>query len=1041
MESEIDTFLLPGKDLVQDNRYLSITQLSKPTIQTLSINLKQITSRSAIINQNIRKDKQVIIIKVESNVLIPINNKRTFYMWDIYKTPHKIKKLLINIHNEMILRQKNKIYDYNSNDLKILISYIKFKTNDFLQNINDIFGFINSLIEKDRSLLNLESFLEFLEISCHSFHLYNEGIKPLEGYALKKAENSCCRCLIKWTCCCFRCCCCQCCSDYNKRWFILKNDMICYLNNLNDDIGKDIFWFDQENEISEYDPKHLIISISNQSRHLVLKFSNSFEYWRWYDEIKTRIESFKQNENKNIYSSFVDKKENNKVNFFVDAHDYFQELSQRLKSARETIYITDWWMSPELTLIRPSQEKSMLMDIFEERAKAGVKIYILVFNEMSWALTLDSLHTKTVLNNLHKNIKVTRHPKGKFELLWSHHEKIVIIDQTIAYVGGLDLCWGRYDTSNHILTENLMDNNNTHFPGIDYSNTRIQDFIKVVQYDKDLINRKTTPRMPWHDVHSVLRGEIVFDLTRHFVERWNFSRSINQKNKITDVRTSTKNEEIMNSFGGVGTLYPEKNKEDTSFIIKVNDDSIRKVNTLSCINNEIVIPNEENEDDVNHSSTILTQEKFINKSEINEQEGNGKIKKLINIIGQKIKEKTHKVKKFIRRKTIMHKNPNNFLDMNMGSSYYDMYTTKNFSLKSSSKTVQLLRSATKWSCGLKNTENSILNGYYHLIENSKHYIYIENQFFVSRSYSDEELSLNPSLQKLEPIYNRIAEKLYQRIVKAYDNQEKFRVFVFIPLLPSFEGDIQNSPTLQVILKYTYCGICRNNSFSLIEKLERKMGNLWKEYLFFFSLRTHATINDVPVTEMIYIHSKLMIVDDDYVLLGSANINDRSLKGTRDSEVAIIVTDEEKALGTVDNQKIEISQVAKDLRIRLMQEHLGLLGDRNNDFLSNENLDDPLSDILFTGMKTIAANNTVIYRKVFGCYPDDLYTRFKDIKVVNGFDPSENPEIIEKLKEKYHQLKDGIIGNIVEFPLHFLEDEILERPLFCKEKLVPIKNFT
>ena len=48
------------------------------------------------------------------------------------------------------------------------------------------------------------------------------------------------------------------------------------LNNLNDDIGKDIFWFDQENEISEYDPKHLIISISNQSRHLVLKFSNSF---------------------------------------------------------------------------------------------------------------------------------------------------------------------------------------------------------------------------------------------------------------------------------------------------------------------------------------------------------------------------------------------------------------------------------------------------------------------------------------------------------------------------------------------------------------------------------------------------------------------------------------------------------------------------------------------------------------------------------------------------------------------------------------------
>ena len=43
---------------------------------------------------------------------------------------------------------------------------------------------------------------------------------------------------------------------------------------------------------------------------------------------------------------------------------------------------------------------------------------------------------------------------------------------------------------------------------------------------------------------------------------------------------------------------------------------------------------------------------------------------------------------------------------------------------------------------------------------------------------------------------------------------------------------------------------------------------------------------VPVTEMIYIHSKLMIVDDKSVLIGSANINDRSLQGTRDSELAV-----------------------------------------------------------------------------------------------------------------------------------------------------------
>lgn len=38
--------------------------------------------------------------------------------------------------------------------------------------------------------------------------------------------------------------------------------------------------------------------------------------------------------------------------------------------------------------------------------------------------------------------------------------------------------------------------------------------------------------------------------------------------------------------------------------------------------------------------------------------------------------------------------------------------------------------------------------------------------------------------------------------------------------------------------------------------------------------------------MIYVHSKGMIVDDEYVLLGSANINQRSLDGSRDTEIAI-----------------------------------------------------------------------------------------------------------------------------------------------------------
>ena len=43
--------------------------------------------------------------------------------------------------------------------------------------------------------------------------------------------------------------------------------------------------------------------------------------------------------------------------------------------------------------------------------------------------------------------QVMRHPDGI--ALWSHHEKSVIIDQKIAFLGGIDLCYGRWDTPMH----------------------------------------------------------------------------------------------------------------------------------------------------------------------------------------------------------------------------------------------------------------------------------------------------------------------------------------------------------------------------------------------------------------------------------------------------------------------------------------------------------------------------------------------------------------------------------------------------------------
>jgi phospholipase D1/2 len=73
--------------------------------------------------------------------------------------------------------------------------------------------------------------------------------------------------------------------------------------------------------------------------------------------------------------------------------------------------------------------------------------------------------------------------------------------------------------------------------------------------------------------------------------------------------------------------------------------------------------------------------------------------------------------------------------------------------------------------------------------------------------------------------------------------------------------------------------------------------------------------------MIYVHSKLMIVDDAYIIVGSANINQRSLDGSRDSEIAIGAFQDGFVLRTA-RDKLPLGQVA-GFRKTLWKEHLGV----------------------------------------------------------------------------------------------------------------------
>jgi phosphatidylserine/phosphatidylglycerophosphate/cardiolipin synthase-like enzyme len=57
-----------------------------------------------------------------------------------------------------------------------------------------------------------------------------------------------------------------------------------------------------------------------------------------------------------------------------------------------------------------------------------------------------------------------------------------------------------------------------------------------------------------------------------------------------------------------------------------------------------------------------------------------------------------------------------------------------------------------------------------------------------------------------------------------------------------------------------------------------------QYITFCSLRTYDELNNKLVSEQIYIHCKLLIVDDKWTIIGSANINDRSQCGNRGKNI-------------------------------------------------------------------------------------------------------------------------------------------------------------
>ncbi|KAE8685423.1 Phospholipase D delta [Hibiscus syriacus] len=407
--------------------------------------------------------------------------------------------------------------------------------------------------------------------------------------------------------------------------------------------------------------------------------------------------------------------------------------------------------------------------------------------------------------------------------MFTHHQKCVLVDtqgvgnnrKITAFVGGIDLCDGRYDTPEHRLLREL----DTVFKD-DFHNPTFPAGTKA-------------PRQPWHDLHTRIEGPAAYDVLINFEQRW---------------RKSTKWKEFSLLFKGKSHW---------------NDDSLIRIERISWIQSPLLGVADD-------GTTIVPEDD----------------------------PKVHVLSKDDRENWDVQI----FRSIDSGS------------LKGFPKYIERAQNQNLTCAKNLVIDKSIQTAYIQAIRSAQHYIYIENQYFLGSSYAWPSYK-NAGADNLIPM------ELALKVASKIRARERFAVYIIIPLWP--EGDPKTA-TVQEILywqvefsvlirempKVFYLDspiLClQSQTMQMMYEVvaqELKFMQIKdahpRDYLNFYCLGNREEVSQEMLNGsnsvsdsakfgrfMIYVHAKGMIVDDEYVIVGSANINQRSMAGTKDTEIAM-----------------------------------------------------------------------------------------------------------------------------------------------------------
>ncbi|XP_061094253.1 phospholipase D1-like isoform X2 [Conger conger] len=837
---------------------------------------------------------------------------------------------------------------------------------------------------------NYHATMEFIDVSQLSF-IHDLGPKGLEGMVLKRSGGH----RIPGLNCCGQS---KMCYRWSKRWLVVKDSFLTYMK---PDSGAISFVLLVDKEFSikmdskDTETKHGV-RVDSLSRALVLKCSN-FRHARWWGQA---IEDFVQKHGKDFlrdhrFGSFAREEDNIPAKWYVNGKTYMEDVADALEEAKEEIFITDWWLSPEIFLKRPVVEGNhwRLDCVLKRKAQQGVRIFVMLYKEVELALGINSGYSKRTLLDLHPNIKVMRHPDhvSSTVYLWAHHEKIIVIDQSVAFVGGIDLAYGRWDDREHRLTDAGSVTRTT--AGEQSGAEADQSGMSVPPSDSPAATQSNGQNAKATDMgdQPKLKGTARTRKPRFSIKKHLHKHGLHHAESVSSLESEEKTGSLRSLQTGVGELigntrfwhgkdYCNFVHKDWIQLDKPFDDFIDRYTTPRMPWHDIasVVHGRAARDVARH---------FIQRWNFT-----------------KIMKPKYRSLSYPYLLPKSHTTANELRYQVPGA-----VQTK----------VQILRSSADWSAGIKYHEESIHNAYVHAISNSKHYIYIENQFFISCADSRH-------------VFNKIGDTIAQRIIRAYREGKKYRVYVVTPLLPGFEGNINTGGgnAIQAVMHFNYRTMIRGDC-SIISQLKREMADQWMNYITFGGLRTHAELEGKLMTELIYVHSKMLIADDNTVIIGSANINDRSMLGKRDSEVAVIVEDTETVTSVMDGEEYQAGKFGLQLRLECFRMILGAFTDPTID------VTDPISDQFYKEVwMATAARNATIYQKVFRCLPSSDVRNMLELETFRskpGLEKEDPVRAAEELKK--------IRGFLVQFPLYFLSEQNLLPPVGSKEAMVPTDVWT